>query len=505
MTKGNGILQARMAMLVTAISPHAFSADRPSEFSLRFSSFSFQRPITAVKSIFLMLIIATWALLGLSGSTAGAEAVPDGKTAVGLVSFEEAVRIALRQSPYFTQSNLEIDVKRLDESDSRYGLIPTVSFRTRYYVNRPTTNNIAVITTGTNAPVVVNQSSVPQAYSLEFYSDTYNPFEAYFSLQARKLITRIAIFAHMQVISAGIHRLGKMFLDLETYKRLAEFQGELVELARKNLDYFENRASLGTTTSLEVRVATQDLEVAKAEQERIAASQKRTMENLKAFLGIKEGEVSPDLREVRRQVLGNFDANTVTLDQARARSWDLKINEIKKKLQEYKITLAKTRLLPEFFAGARTPDPLSISSGSSRDFFFSLGLQLPVWDGFKRYRDISRQKVILKEYNSETEGQELDLRDKWMAALEDIRSNAAAQKLAQSQEELARLKERQSEIRYHSGKEPLPVLIEGRKGVLEAQKNTAVKSLGYYEAILALRQTSGDLGYSYVDPSSWQN
>jgi outer membrane protein TolC len=224
---------------------------------------------------------------------------------------------------------------------------------------------------------------------------------------------------------------------------------------------------------------------------------------LKAFLGIKQGELSPDLRDVRRQVLGNFDANAATLEQARTRSWELKINDIKKKLQEYHITVAKTRLLPVFFGGVQSPDPLSLTS--SRDMFFYLGVQVPVWDGLKRYRDISRQKVLLKEIGSETESKELDLRDKWMSALEDIRSAAAAQQLAQSQEDLARLKERQAEIRYTSGTEPLPVLIDGRKGVLDAKKNVALKSLDYYGAILALRQLSGDLGYRYVDQSSWQN
>jgi hypothetical protein len=33
--------------------------------------------------------------------------------------FDACVRLALRQSPYFTKSSLEIDIRRLDEKDSK--------------------------------------------------------------------------------------------------------------------------------------------------------------------------------------------------------------------------------------------------------------------------------------------------------------------------------------------------------------------------------------------------
>ncbi len=45
-------------------------------------------------------------------------------------------------------------------------------------------------------------------YSLDFTSDPYSPWEAYFSLQVRKLITKIAILNHLKVISQGLNLLG---------------------------------------------------------------------------------------------------------------------------------------------------------------------------------------------------------------------------------------------------------------------------------------------------------
>ena len=99
---------------------------------------------------------------------------------------------------------------------------------------------------------------------------------------------------------------------------------------------------------------------------------------------------------------------------------------------------------------------------------------------------------------------ENDLTDKWNTLQEDLRSAAANLKLAQSQEELTRLKERQSEIRYQSGAEPLPTWLAARHAILQTQKSAAAKALEYDEIVLNLRHFSGDLGNSYVDQNSWQ-
>ena len=510
MTRGMWLLQTKTAKSWTAIAPletsrpHPLKPRRPIH-SPRF----FRGPTAALNGLLLLmvLVITAGAPLGLNLSAAWAAEESGKADTKRVLDFQEAVRIALQQSPYFAKSALDIELSRLDESDSRYGLLPTVSFRTRYYVNRPSTNNSDVITLPTNPPVVVNQSrAVPQAYSLEFYTDSYNPLEAYFTLQARKLVTKMAQFTHIQIICDGIQRLGKMFLDLQSLKELADYQNKINDLARKNLEYIENRASLGTATSLEVRVARQELEVAQAEKKRLESSQKKARENLKSFLGLKPSEeLSLDLHDVRRQILGTFDPNTATLDQAKSRSFELKIYEVRKQLQTFNITVAKTRLLPSFIAGVQNPDPLSLTAGGGNNLFFSVGLQVPVWDGLKRVRNISRQKAILKQFGAEKNLKEMDLSDVWEAAQGEIQEAASVLKLSQGQEELTRLKERQADISYQSGSIQLPAYLEGQKAVLEAKKATVTKTMDYHAAVLKLRYISGDLGHSYVDQSSWQN
>ena len=373
----------------------------------------------------------------------------------------------------------------MDETDSRYGMVPPLTFRTVYYVNRPTG-------VGNSKP-----------YSLNFSTDPYNPLGAYFTLQAQKLVTQVAILTHLTVISLGLERLGEFYLELEALHKMAACQKDLVQVARENLTYAENRMSIGTGTSLEVKVARQQLELAEGEQKGIKMSLKRALIAMKNFMGLKSVEgFTPNFRDSRRQVMGNFDPANATLEQAKARSYELKGIELHKQLQTYNIRLAKAKVLPTIVFNTQTPSPLSVSNGQG--LYVGFGLEIPVWDGFKRIRNVSRQKAVLKQISAQKEEKESSLEDKWFNTLQLMQDRSVSLKNAQTMESLARLKANQNEVRYQSGEAPLTVVLDSRKEVLTFQKETLRRALDYDKAALKLRENSGDLGYSYVDANSWQ-
>ena len=401
------------------------------------------------------------------------------------LTFEEAVKIALTQSPAFTKSSLEIDIGRLDETDSRYAMVPPLTFRTYYYVNRPSGTNYG------------------KPYSLNFSTEPYNPLGAYFTLQARKLATQAAILGHMGVISKGLLTLGSCYLQLDGLHKQAGIQKDLIKVAQENLTYAENRVAIGTGTSLEVKMAQQQLQLFRGEQEGIALSEKRALSNLKNLLGWPSNQdITPAFYDSRRQVLGSFNPATVTLEQAKTRSYELKVYEIYKQLQQYNIRLAIAKSLPTIIYTAQTPDPLSQSS--SYGLYVGIGLEIPVWDGFTRIRNVSRQKALLKQIGAKKGEKEDLLDDKWFDLLEKIQEVSILLKSAQSMEELARLKSHQQEVRYHSGEVPLSAFLESRIELLKAQRNTLRQALNYDLNVLKLREFTGDLGNTYVDASAWQ-
>ena len=177
-----------------------------------------------------------------------ARRAPPAPRARPLVS-DNAVRLALRQSPYFTKSALEIEVKRLDEKDSKSDFYPSLTGTARYYLVQPKNN--------TNS----------QSYQWAVSTPNYNPLFAYLSLKANRIVTQIAALAHMKAISAGIERLGKAFLELNAVENLAKLRGRATDLAKENLSYARERQRLGEITPLEVQIASQEVDVAAAEQE----------------------------------------------------------------------------------------------------------------------------------------------------------------------------------------------------------------------------------------------
>ena len=446
---------------------------------------------TTLACLIIAMLVMAGGVMGWCRLAQGADQGPVAQTSAQTptpgspLTFEEAVKIAITQSPYFAKSSLDIDIRRLDETDSRYGLVPPLTFRTYYYVNRPSGRGYG------------------HPYSLSFSTDPYNPLGAYFTLQAQKLVTQVAILAHLKSISKGLEGLGAIYLELDFSHRLAACQKDLIQVARENLTYLENRMNIGTATSLEVKMARQQLELALGEQEGIALSLKRSLNGLKNFLGLQSTQdVTPNFRDSRRQVLGSFDPATATLEQAKNRSYELKALEIHKQLQTYNIRLAIAKVFPTILFNTQSPDPLSVNTGYG--LYVGFGLEIPVWDGFKRVRNISRQKAVLKQIGAEKAEKESGLEDKWFDLLGGVQEKSVALKNAQALENLARLKAQQSDVRFQSGGAPLKVVLDSRKEVLAAQKEMLGRSLEYDKAVLKLRENSGDLGYSYVDANSWQ-
>ena len=436
----------------------------------------------ALLTLGLLALILLTCLTPRVSSAAPVDLGEDRIVPQGPQDFEACVRLALRQSPYLVRSSMDIDLKRLDESDARWSMIPPVDLQTYYYLDRP-------YTTG-------------KPYSINFNWPSYNPFGSFFLLQARKMLTQMAIYGHMGVISQGLERLGKQFLDLGAMKGLAALQDDLIKVCKDNLAFAQNRLDIGTGTTLDVRLAAQELESAKNEKESLETTQSRTLSSLKTFLNLKPGDpFSLDLHDAPRQVLGSFDPAAATLEQAKDRSFELKIEKLKIKMQGYNVSIAKTRVYPSILLSASTPNPLySTTTG----IYVGVGLDIPVWDGLKRIRDVGRQKTILRQLGLEKDTKEGDFADQWNAAEENLKGAAADLKLDQSKEEVARLKERQAEISYQSGGKTLDTWLEARNDAIEAQKATANKALEHDEDVLNLRKISGDLGYSYVDPHSWQ-
>ncbi len=444
--------------------------------------------IPCLSLIILWLLAAV--LLGGSTVAFGAEAraqTPPPEFLSAPADFDSCVKLALRQSPFFTKSSLEIDIRRLDEKDSKADLFPSFTGTARYFLAQP------------NNPSVDN----PLNYSYGVSTGNYNPLFGYLSLKANRVVTQIATLAHMKVISAGIERLGKAFLQLNAADSLIKLRAQATELARENLRYVKERQRLGQITPMEVQIAAQENEVATAEQEVLISSRNRTLAAIKDFLGLKPDQpLQLESSQARRQVLGDFEPKKANLQDAESRNFDIRIKKLAQELQSWNVTLAKMKFVPSFNMALQSQDPLSYNGVQGA--FFSVGLTFPIFDGFKKFRNIDRQKKVLTQFASEETVRSDELSQKWQEAEEKVNTAATALRVSQAQAELARLKETQGETLYRTAEKDFSVLMAARQTRVKAQMDAVKKALDYDLAVLELRQLAGDLVYHYVHENQFQ-
>jgi outer membrane protein TolC len=437
-----------------------------------------------------ILCLLAFMLTGGASTAFGAEARPQAtppEIPAGPADFDSTVRLALKQSPFFTKSALEIEIRRLGEKDSKSDFFPSLSGTARYYPVQP------------QNPTVGSTES----YSYGVTTGSYNPLFAYLSLKANRIITQIASLAHMKVVSAGLERLGKAFLQLNAADTLAKLRAQATELARENLRYVKERQKLGQVIPLEVQIASQEAEVAAAEQDVLISTRSRTQAAIKEFLGLKPDQpLQLQTDQARRQVLGDFDPKQANLQDAESRNFDVRIKKLSQELQSWNVSLAKMKFVPSFNMALQSQDPLSYNGVHGA--FFSLGLTIPIFDGFKKVRNIDRQKKILGQFASEETVKSDELSQKWRESGEMIHTAATALRVSQTQADLARLKETQAETLYRTAEKEFSVLMLARQNRVKAQMDVVKRALDYDMAVLELRQLSGDLVYHYANESQFQ-
>jgi outer membrane protein TolC len=400
----------------------------------------------------------------------------------GALDFDACVQLALEQSPLLSDSLLEMELRRLGESDSRSDYVPSVSLRTRYFVTRPDDSN--------------------RRYSLMFVSDAYNPLEAHITLKARKLITQIAVLAHKQAISDCLYRLGQGLLEIHALDQKATLGDENLGVAGQQVAYTTNLVHMGSATALETQIALQEVEMARLERERVDVSRTTVLEGLKSLLGLPgEQALDLDLDDVTGQVLGDFKITADLEMQATTNDLGPMIESLEREVQEIRVVAARAEYVPDLRFVARTEDPLSADADG--DLFFAVGVDLPLWDGLTRARNVKRQKMILQQHDARIGMKDIDRKTLWRDAEDAFRAAEIELRLARAEEELSALKAQQEEIRYESGGQPMSLVLSQRRSHLEAREKTAMKTLQWAKAALYLRYLSGHLYDSYIAEESF--
>lgn len=417
----------------------------------------------------LLLLFSSQLLLFTSISQAEDVYDVDQNIPKKITDFKSCAAVNLQRTPQLQRSKMEIEIRHLDEDDSRWSYVPDLTLSSYYYFSE-------------------------DEASISFQAANYRPWEPYYTLQARKLITRIVMLNHLQATARSLYELANIFLQLLELDKIESHYQQMLALSKKRLNYVQQQHRNGTTIPLELELEEQKLAFATAEYESNTIKRHALLNGLCITMNLPNPEIF-DLHnsQTLKQILGVSDISALQGLSKLENSINLQIIKIKENLQKKKITLAYSKFLPDFSLGLRSPDVLNVSVDSDQSYFFYTGMSLTLWDGKKRSRDITRQKMLLRQMHFENREIENNDSIEWLQATQQYAFANSEYKVAQSIEKLNRIRMKKWEFDYNNGAIELPAFINHQIALHRDELKTIKKEFSFNSAGLKLRHLSGQL------------
>ena len=439
--------------------------------------------------------------------------------------FQECVRVTLAQSPLLTKSSIEIESKRLDVGDAYSQYIPTIVMSTTFYLRLPqykntvsstawssvmdnasssATDNLSNSINAANAVYAGNSPNrTRKKYDLNFSTGAWNPLLTAFEVQAKKEMVNIAVLSHLKVIDGGLKRLGVTFLQLGMIDSMLKLAKEKEELAVKNLEYVKTKAGLGQGAGLDVRIAETKINMAKAEQDKLRTTRSVLLDEMKFIMGIPfVQKINLALSDAPKQVLEDFNPASVTDENLRKHSFQLRIHEYEVSLQRKNIALSYIHFLPTFafgFTSVSTLNNTSYENTSSLPFMYpNVTFNLP-FDWWTKGRDVSRQYKKLAQQNVEGRNLEFTVMSEFQQALAKLRTANSEVRFAQSSMDLQKLTAQQAQFRFESGQAEYDDIVKAMGQYLDSRQNLLTKEYERDVALLDVRSRSGDFQDRYIN------
>jgi len=426
---------------------------------------------TSIKYTYFLYIflLSTVVCLLFQSSQAKAEELQEPVAALPdqIRDFQTCALVGLKRVPQLQKSKLEIAIRHLDEEDSAWSFFPDLQLSSYYYVSEDDT-------------------------TISFNAANYRPWEPYYSLQAKQLITQIAMLEHVEATSLALKRLADTFLQLVAFSQIDEHYKNILDLQEKRFSYTEKRRKNTITAEVDLEIAKQTLAYIIAEHKTISQQQEALINGLCITMNLPGPEIfnlEPDL--VLEQILGPLER--VNDMSSPSDSIELQVVDKKLLLQEKKILLAYSKYMPDFSFGVRSPDVLSETTNAEDDLFFYVGVSLKFWDGRKRKRDITRQKMKLQQMHIERKEVENSERLAWLEAMQIYSRANSEHQLSLTKEKVKSLEVKKKQFDYQNGKIRLPQLIDQQIAIHRASITSIRKELALNRAILHLRHLSGRL------------
>ena len=388
------------------------------------------RPVNVLRCIFLLAVLCGSFVLPVSGANAEVLIKPE---SYGYFDFPTCVRYALVHSDTLTKNRIDIQLASVDLKDAHSEILPTLQVSTTYYLTQ-TVN-------------IYNPNATP--WSVQFQMVNWNPYLALLKIKTKSIMVDIAKTSHFDKISETTANIAKIFYGIHTLEKSIRGSKQILALVQDKLSYGRSKNDQGKIDPLDLQGLQNDFRSQQIKVKSLENELQEKVSQLKAIIGYHPDYYLPlDTRDAVNQILYGFKPSWITFADVQGGNLQLKISAKKEQMQSNAVTGAYVALVPQpqlvFSQDANVPNA---ASGLN----LGIGLNYMLWDGFKRARDIKRQKLLAQKYNLDREelSQQLYLRFKKLRSGMGLSSEKES--LSREQAKLADLAEEKALSNYKSG------------------------------------------------------
>jgi outer membrane protein TolC len=327
--------------------------------------------------------------------------------------------------------------------------------------------------------------------SVDIYTNSWDPFLALLKIKSYGILVDIGKLNHHEKIADNIAKMAKVFYRIHVLERTIRARRQILALHQNRINYGKSRLEQGAYDSLTLRSLQNS---ARGERMKIAGlerEKKEKVSELKALMGYHpDFDLPLDTRDAANQILNGFNGNLVTFATVQGQNLSLKVLAKQEQLQSNKVTGSYVALVPKPLL---TVEGLDNIVDRTSGLNVSIGLDYTLWDGFRKVREIKKQKMRAEQLRIDRSqlSQKLYLSFKGLRG--EVEGSGEQEGFYREQAKLAELSEEKAFLSYKAGNLPYDDYITRRMERVEAEISSVGSAEGKVTALIDLATIAGGL------------
>lgn len=418
-------------------------------------------------------------------------AVPNLYDPKKVFSFEDCVFLTIQQSPALVNSAVNIEIKRLAQTNAVWKYLPephmqfTVSNNlTRYNMDNKDT------------PSDYGQTRFRVGFSAAFP----NPMATYFEHKVQTAMVNLAISTHRKAVGKAIGKIAGAYLQLDAQRKIVDAQKELLPLGKELIEYWKKVESVDGRQGVSLNLAMQhqrELEL-KLEQTKMKEIMQRTQ--LKILAGVEpQQRLEVDTKNAD-SILSGFNGRKLTWEERWPATEDDLLLRGQIQLGDYNIMVAWAQYVPAMSIAVNNSPPAGQYQPNSgtEDTFLHLTFDFPLIDWGRRYRGVQTARMEKAQAFHEMARKRTDYSNKWLQTEQHVALAETELKLAKTRLDTAAMQFKEAQISFNEGIVQLPDMASKQEDMVQARIAFINAELEYKLAQLDWMELSNVLAQRFL-------